>query len=398
MSGVTDIRNHLAYAAMRCSDQGFVTLDQSSTELGTLTSMQQMAQYKEAALVQKGPARDALVAAVSQRLVDRLQECRQFIRGEKAEVKFEAPTAPLTTICADTPEEATPAKKQTVVATPAPPTSNIKMEGIRRSKRIAAARSLTVVAEDPTITNIGADKTQELRLLARTCANEKEGARDDINLGRQEGEDSTLDSQLGCSEGESALGVIKEPFYEYPKQVVALLELGYLVEREQGAFLRIQPSTQRKLHPDLSRLARQVQREQREQETFDGLLDRYQLYPLGNDIFCDEVFHQTTQPLKTHNRHGEEPQTPIAISSGTQFTRDPYLTVVETSPDLRYDYPPMLEALVQLGFLREYDKRVFRCIHDPKSRRKAFSVGVLAVQGLHCGLEDVFLKLLILQG
>jgi hypothetical protein len=104
-----------------------------------------------------------------------------------------------------------------VVATPAPPTSNIKVEGIRRSKRIATARSLTVVAEDPTITNIGADETQELRILTRTCADKKERARDDINLGRQEGEDSTLDSQLGCSEGESALGVIKEQFYEYPR-------------------------------------------------------------------------------------------------------------------------------------------------------------------------------------
>jgi hypothetical protein len=211
--------NHLAYAAMRCSDQGFVTLDQSlsSTELGTLTSMQQMAEYKEAALIQKGPARDAFVAAVNQRLVDRLQDCRQFMRGEKAEVKFEAPTAPLTTISAATPEKATPVKKQTVVATLASPASNSKVEGIRRSKRIAAARSMTIVAEDPTITNIGADETQELRLLARTCANETEGARNDINLGRQKGEDSTLDSQLGCSEGESALGVIKEPFYEYPK-------------------------------------------------------------------------------------------------------------------------------------------------------------------------------------
>jgi hypothetical protein len=58
----------------------------------------------------------------------------------------------------------------------------------------------------------------------------------------------------------------------------------------------------------------------------------------------------------------------------------------------------MLEALVQLGFLHEYDKGVFGCIHDPKSRRKAFSLGVLAMQGLHRGLEDVFLKLLILQG
>jgi hypothetical protein len=139
-----------------------------------------------------------------------------------------------------------------------------------------------------------------------------------------------------------------------------------------------------------------VQKDQREGETFEGLLDRCRLYPLGNDIFCDEVFHQTTQPRKTHNRHGEEPQTPIAISSGTQFTRDPYLAV-ETSPDLRYEYPPMLEALVQLGFLREYDKGVFGCIHNPKLRRKAFSLEVLAAQGLPRGLEDVLLKLLILQ-
>jgi hypothetical protein len=167
-------------------------------------------------LVQKGPARDAFVAAVSQRLVDRLQDCRQFIRGEKAEVKFEAPTAPLTTISADTPEKATPAEKQTVVATSTPPASNIKMEGIRRSKRIAAARSLTVVAEDPTVTNNEANETQELRLLARACASDQEEARDDIDLERQEGEDSTLDSQLGCYEGESALGVIMERFYEYP--------------------------------------------------------------------------------------------------------------------------------------------------------------------------------------
>jgi hypothetical protein len=84
-----------------------------------------------------------------------------------------------------------------------------------------------------------------------------------------------------------------------------------------------------------------VQKDEREQETFEVLLDRCQLYPLENDIFCDEVIHQTTQPCKKLNRHGEEPQTPIAISNGTQFTRDHYLAVVETSPDLRYDYPPM---------------------------------------------------------
>ena len=109
--------NHLAYAAMRCSDQGFVTLDQllSSIELGTRASVQQVAQYKEAALVQQGPARDAFVATVSQQLADRLQDCRQFIRGEKAELEFKAPTAPLTNLSADTQGKATPAEKQTVV-------------------------------------------------------------------------------------------------------------------------------------------------------------------------------------------------------------------------------------------------------------------------------------------
>jgi hypothetical protein len=284
-------------------------------------------------------------------------------------VNAETPNAPPTNISAEIKEKATPMEKQTVVATSAPPTPNTKMEGTRRSKRIAAARSLTIVAEDPTVTHVGADETHELRLLAHVCASNPKEARDDIDLGLKEGEDSTLDSQLGCYEGESALGVIKERFYEYPKQVVALLELGYLAELEQGVFLRIEPSAQRELHPDLSKLAQTVQREQREQETFEELLDRCQLYPLGNDIFCDETFHQTTQPRKRDNKHGKEPQTPSAIDKETHFTRDPYLAVVETGPDLRYDYPPMLEALVQLGFLREYDMGVFGSTLAPKMKQ-----------------------------
>jgi hypothetical protein len=42
--------NHLTYAAMRCTDQGFVTLNQllGSNEIGTTESLQKMAQYKEA--------------------------------------------------------------------------------------------------------------------------------------------------------------------------------------------------------------------------------------------------------------------------------------------------------------------------------------------------------------
>src|SRR6476646_8237528 len=72
-----------------------------------------------------------------------------------------------------------------------------------------------------------------------------------------------------------------------------------------------------------------------------------------------------------------------ASETVTQITRDPYLAMVENGPDLRYDYPPLLEALVQLGFLREHDKGVFTCIRDPHLQRKAFSLGALAMQGLH---------------
>jgi hypothetical protein len=74
--------NHLAYAAMRCTDQGFITLGQllSSYRIGTRESLQQITQHKEASLVQQGPARDAFVEAVSQQLADRLQNCRQYVR------------------------------------------------------------------------------------------------------------------------------------------------------------------------------------------------------------------------------------------------------------------------------------------------------------------------------
>jgi hypothetical protein len=50
-------------------------------ELGIQANVQQVAQYKEASLVQRGPAWDAFVATVSQQLADRLQDCCQFIKG-----------------------------------------------------------------------------------------------------------------------------------------------------------------------------------------------------------------------------------------------------------------------------------------------------------------------------
>jgi tRNA U34 5-carboxymethylaminomethyl modifying enzyme MnmG/GidA len=41
----------------------------------------------------------------------------------------------------------------------------------------------------------------------------------------------------------------------------------------------------------------------------------------------------------------------------------------------------------------EYDKRVFRCIHGTKLRKKAFSLGVLATRALDSGMEEVSLRL-----
>jgi hypothetical protein len=122
------------------------------------------------------------------------------------------------------------------------------------------------------------------------------------------------------------------------------------------------------------------------------------LFALGNDIFCDDTFQQNLQTRGTSNKNGEGPQPPTAIDRRTQITRDAYLVVVETGPNLNYDYPPMLKALVQLGFLSEYDKGIFKCVRDPQLQKKAFSLGALATQALHRGLEDIFFKMLVLQG
>jgi hypothetical protein len=189
--------------------------------------------------------------------------------------------------------------------------------------------------------------------------------------------------------------LIEGQFYEYPQKVVALLELGYLKELEQGVFLRIPNSSQRELHPDLSGLARQLRAGQREHDTFKAMLDNCHLFALGNGIFYDKTFHQTTQTREASNKTGEEPRTPpLAIDNGSTITRDAYLAIVETGPESKYDYPPMLEALIQLGFLFEYDKGVFLCVRDPKLQKKAFSLEALATQALHRGLENTFLNIL----
>jgi hypothetical protein len=158
-----------------------------------------VAQYNEANLVQQGPARDAFVAVVSQQLADRLQDCREFIKKEKVALDNKEPTAPLTDLSAETVKQTLPAETEEVNQAPIMTTPEPRAEGTRRFKRIAAARSITVVAEDPTVSSMGAEKARELMLLARACAAKMDVAENDNNLEGKEGEGSTLDSQLGCN-------------------------------------------------------------------------------------------------------------------------------------------------------------------------------------------------------
>jgi hypothetical protein len=58
----------------------------------------------------------------------------------------------------------------------------------------------------------------------------------------------------------------------------------------------------------------------------------------------------------------------------------------------------MLEALTELGFLKEYNKGVFKCVRDPKLQRRAWCIGALVEQALKCGLKKTFLNLLKQQG
>jgi hypothetical protein len=136
--------NHLAYAAMRCSDQGFVTLDQllSSVEIRTRANVQQVAQYKEATLVHQGPARDAFVAVVSQQLADRLQDCREFIKNEKVELNNKEPTASLTNVSAETVEQTISAETKEVNQAPAITTPQPRTEGISNNCAPSASRQL----------------------------------------------------------------------------------------------------------------------------------------------------------------------------------------------------------------------------------------------------------------
>jgi hypothetical protein len=176
-------------------------------------------------------------------------------------------------------------------STPEPATPESMMEGVQRSGRIAAARRMTVVANDISISNMEKGQAKEPMLLARACANEEEAADKDKKLDSKDNDDSKFKPQSYQEVGKlshlrNTVGKVQEgQFYEYSKKVVALLELGYLKELEQGVFLRNPESSQRELHPDFSKLAQRLRAGQHERSTFKTLLDDCRLFALGNDIF-----------------------------------------------------------------------------------------------------------------
>jgi hypothetical protein len=330
--------NHLAYAAMRCTDQGFITLSQLlfSDRLGTRESLQQISQHKEASLVQQGPARDAFDEAVSQQLADRLQSCRQYVRDTEVKLGTDgavAPIAPLTSLTAVIMENDPPAVKRQQKAVK----NNIPVDGVRRSARIAAARSMAVGDLDSTANNKEpAEQTRMLMLLAQACAI-GDVAKGNKDFEEKPGQEPKLRRQPERPRGEASRyavgGSIIGRIYEYPRTIVALLELGYLKELEQGVFLRVSDPSQRKVHPDLNKLSQKLRATQRERSTFETLLDNCQLIAMGNDIFCEEMFHQ--KQLTSSKARGEttKPKKEVAIDNGEQFVRDAYLAIVETGPE-----------------------------------------------------------------
>ena len=75
-----------------------------------------------------------------------------------------------------------------------------------------------------------------------------------------------------------------------------------------------------------------------------------------------------------------------------------YLAVVETGPDLRYDYPPMLEALVQLVSCVSTTRGFSGVSMILNCEGRLLALEHWRCKALHRGLEDIFLKMLMLQG
>jgi hypothetical protein len=304
--------NHPAYAAMRCTNQGFITLGQLlfSDKIGTRESLQQIAQHKEASLVQQGPARDAFVEAVSQQLADRLQSCHQYVRDTKVKLGTDgavAPIAPLTSLPAVITENDPPAVKRQKKAVK----NNIPVDGVIRSARIAAARSMAVADLDSTANNKEpAEQTRKLMLLAQACATE-DVAKGNKDFEEKQGEEPKLRRQPERPRGEASRyavgGTIIGHFYEYPRTIIALLGFGYLKELEQGVFLRVSDPSQKKVHPNLNKLLQKLRATQRERSTFETLLDNCQLIAMKTTFSATKYFiknnlHQARHKVRQQNQ------------------------------------------------------------------------------------------------
>jgi hypothetical protein len=204
---------------------------------------------------------------VSQQLADRLQSCCQYVRYTEVKLGTEgavAPITPLTPFSAVITENDPPAVKRQKKAVKV----NIPVDGVRRSARIAAARSMAVADQDSTANNKKpAEHTRKLMLLLQACATENV-AEGDKDFEGEQGKEPKLRRQPETPRGEASRyvvgGTITGRFCEYPRTIVALLELGYLKELEQGVFLRVSDPSQRKVHPDLNKLLQKLRATQRE--------------------------------------------------------------------------------------------------------------------------------------
>jgi hypothetical protein len=211
-----------------------------------------------------------------------------------------APITPLTSLPAVITENDPPAVKRQKKAVK----NNIPVDGVRRSARIAAARSMAVADLNSTANNKEpAEQTRKLMLPAQACATE-DVAKGDKDFEEKQGEEPKLRRQPERPRGEASRyavgGTIIGRFYEYPRTIVALLELRYLKELKQGAFLRVSDPSHRKVHPDLNKLLQKLRAIQLERSTFETLLDNCQLIAMENDIFSDEVFHQNNLHQARH--------------------------------------------------------------------------------------------------
>jgi hypothetical protein len=163
-----------------------------------------------------------------------------------------------------------------------------------------------------------AEHTRKLMLLAQACATE-DVAEGDKDFEGEQGEEPRLRRQPERPRGKASRyaveGTIIGRFYDYPRTIGVLLELGYLKELEQGVFLRVSDPSQRKVHPDLNKLLQKLSATQREQSAFKTLLDNCQLIALENDIFCDKIFHQ--KGLTSSKAQGEttKPERKVAIDN-----------------------------------------------------------------------------------